>query len=329
MSALKRRLDALDAAGLLAEGGQFAVHELAEWPGHYIGRSSDNSPSLLLSSRDHTVKAPLKLAGLEVNYSLPCRLLLSGGRSLDEKLTTVRCTATDASVQDYFLHLMGALLISVGSAPTLARISEAILTIAEILQQLGQPARKTAGGCFGELVLIDQSPDPLVAVEAWHNAADDKFDFAIGNVRLEVKSSGNRARIHHFSSEQCSAAGNCVGVLVSLFVETCAGGMTLAQLLSRIEQRVASSPRHVMKLRKVVAEVLGRDATSALAAEFDEHLASGSIQLYDLATVPAIRHPLPAGVDAVRFRSDISHCQTSDRNRLVASCSRLADLLPK
>ncbi|HWK38440.1 MAG TPA: PD-(D/E)XK motif protein [Hyphomicrobium sp.] len=327
-SELEGELEALDAAEVHLEDGQFAVRELARWPGHYVGRTHDGAPSILLSSKDHGVKAPLRLSGLDVNYSLPCRLRLGDGPSVDKMLTTVRCSSVDPGVRRYFVHLMEALLVSVGVMPSLAQIADAMHSIVAILQHLSSTARKSVAGCFGELMVIEMSADAAAAIGAWRDATDDQFDFSMGEARLDVKASGNRSRMHHFSFGQCSLPPERLGVLVSLFVESCGGGTTMLQLVQRIEQKISGYPNLALKLRRVLAETLGRDAPSALIAEFDERLARSSVRLYNLAHIPAVRPPIPVGVDQVQFRSDVSQTATAPREALIDTCPLLELLLP-
>ena len=111
------------------------------------------------------------------------------------------------------------------------------------------------------------------------------------------------------------------GVLASIFVETKpAAGLLFAALIDRIELRLSSRPDLFTKLHAVIADMLGAALPHMLAHRFDEQLAVASTAFYDLATIPAIRSPLPPEITSVRFRSDVGNCQrisTRDLARLI------------
>jgi hypothetical protein len=81
--------------------------------------------------------------------------------------------------------------------------------------------------------------------------------------------------------------------------------MSLAELLSLIETRLAGRQDLVLKLQETVATTLGDAFLPSLDARFDDALAHSSIQVFDLRSVPAIRGDLPAGVGDVHFSSDL------------------------
>ena len=127
----------------------------------------------------------------------------------------------------------------------------------------------------------------------------------VGSVRADVKATSQRARIHHLSWAQCNPPPDTTGLVISLFVESSGGGMSLAELLSLIETRLAGRQDLVLKLQETVATTLGDAFLPSLDARFDDALAHSSIQVFDLRGVPAIRGDLPAGVGDVHFSSDL------------------------
>src|SRR6202023_2640905 len=87
-----------------------------------------------------------------------------------------------------------------------------------------------------ELFLIRTSTDPRVVAAAWHKGAEEHFDFAAGPQRIEVKSSSNRRREHHFSLAQLSSAGSSRVIVASIFVERAGGGVSLGRLFDETRQ---------------------------------------------------------------------------------------------
>lgn len=295
---------------------------------HYFGRTNTGSPSLLLSANDRSSKAPIRLAAVEVSFSVPCNIAVAGDRMMSETLTAVSCTVDDRILQGYFAHVCETLLNIVGASPSLKQIADAVQCLVDLFQRLSSPPRRTAIGLFGELFVIDSAKSPAVAVQAWRSTTDDRFDFSIADVRLEVKASSTRQRAHDFSLEQCHPPTDSVGVLVSLFAEASGGGLSLLDLVERIKQRLGGDPGLQLKLQQTIAEALGRTAPAAFSMRFDEDVARSSLQIYELGSIPAIRGPIPSELSQVRFRSDLSGVLPTNRKNLVNRSIHLDDLLP-
>ncbi len=116
--------------------------------------------------------------------------------------------------------------------------------------------------------------------------------------------------------------------MASLFVESSGGGMSLQELVRVVERRLASHGELVLKVEEIVAETLGEALPTALGMRFDERLARASLQLYDLAVVPAVREGIPAEVTQVRFRSDLSRTPTLALSDISTRNSNAISLLP-
>ena len=307
---------------------RYFVKPIRNFDRHYFGRTSDGAPSLLLSANDRSPRAPIRLAAVEVNFSVACNIAVVGDRTTTETLTAISCTAGDRILQAYFAHVCETLLHIVGASPSLEQIADAVQRLVDLFQKLSGPPRRTVIGLFGELFVICSAKSPAVAVQAWRSANEDRFDFSIASARLEVKASSNRQRAHDFSLEQCHPPTDSVGVLVSLFAEASGGGVSLLDLIERIERRLAGDPGLQLKLQETIAEGLGRSAAAAFSMRFDEDIARSSLQIYELSSIPAVRGKLPGEVSQVRFRSDLSRVIPANRIGLTNRSSHLDDLLP-
>ncbi len=221
------------------------------------------------------------------------------------------------------------ILCIIGASPSLQEVVEAVRRLVDLFQRLSSPARRSVIGLFGELYVIYTANSPAAAVEAWRSTTDDRFDFSVDGVRLEIKASSTRQRAHDFSLEQCSPPPNTTGVLISLFVETSGGGISLLDLIERIEEQLGGDADLLLKLQETVAEGLGENASSVLLMRFDESLAKSSLQVYALESIPAVRGQLPTEVSQIRFRSDLSHTDVADKDALVSQNKKLKSLLPR
>ena len=295
---------------------------------HYFGRDSQSRPCLLLELRDHSRRTPIRLALLEVQFAVPCRILDDDGSERIQTLTSIICRTTDNVVTGYFAHVAQTIVTIVGPSPSSNEVAQAVQRLTDLFQSLSRPTGRSVLGLFAELLAIHVSGDPRVALSAWRSTVDDRYDFSIANVRLEVKSTSDRVRSHYFSREQCMPPDGTVAVLLSVFVERSGGGLSIGELVDRIEAQLAEDAELIFRLHATVAATMGNATAEALSMRFDEQLARDSIRLYELAHIPAVRDELPVGVSQVRFRADMSQITPANRHNLDQRDTTVRALLP-
>ena len=322
-------LEDVRPSGTHAGHNYFIVRPIPDFEKHYVGWDFRAAPCILIETMDAGFRAPLQLAGLEAQYAMPCDISLPEGKSETKTLTVITCTASDVAGQDYFLHLMDTVLRIVGPHPTLSAVVSAIARLVEILQQLARPPRRSVIGLYGELTVIAVGNDPVACLSAWRSDIDDRFDFSLGNVRLEAKATSERVRAHMFSFEQCSPPNGTHGVIASMFVEPNGGGQSIEEILAEIISRLHEDQQARLKLQSTVASSLGTNLLAALSMRFDQALARSTILFFDALSIPAIRSHLPLGVNQVRFRSDLSGVAPGSIEILGSQSAQLRQLLPR
>ena len=137
------------------------------------------------------------------------------------------------------------------------------------------PTRKTIQGLWAELLLLRVSNDPHALVAAWHAVPHERFDFASGPQRLEVKSNSSRRREHHFTLEQVTRGGKTTVVIASVFVERSGGGLSLRQLFENSRAQVSNNPALLSRIDAVFYSSLGSGWADAMDEAFDWELATG------------------------------------------------------
>ncbi|MEY9135034.1 hypothetical protein ACVMII_003938 [Bradyrhizobium diazoefficiens] len=302
----------LDEIAAPAGDGVFNVRRLEDGSSFYAGRESRGYSLILIATSDTGRTVPLRLAGIEAMFSMPCEIVEPGMASTKLTLTVVTCTNQDRSVEAYFANVMESLLALLGNRPSTSKVEEAVRSLVDLFQKLRIPSRRSLIGLLGELMIIKSAVDVSGAVTAWRSDPDERFDFALGGVRLDVKASGHRQRVHEISFEQANPPHEIVGIIASVWIEGLGGGVSLAELLSAIEARLVGKPAEIMRLRTIVAESLGETLPQAMSWRFDKTLAESSLCYFRSSEIPAIRPPLPAGISAARFVSDLSGSKSID-----------------
>ena len=316
----------------LAQGADEASFRVCAIPGyerHYVGRNITGHPTLLLGSAPGAFHAPVRLAMLDARFGNLHQIHPVGGGKREELLSVITCTSHDAQAQAYFLHVCGTILRIVGPNPALHDIIQVVQRLIELFRRLSRPASRSLNGLLGELFLISASCDVRGTVAAWRSTDIDRFDFSTGNVRVDVKASAERLRIHHLSAEQCQPPAGTAGLLASLFIEGSGGGQSLRELVAAIESSLEGDDNLILKVQETIAETLGESLPTAMGARFDDRLALESLRFYDLATVPAIREAVPPEVSGVHFRSDLTRTEPISRADLQVLSEAALLFLPR
>jgi hypothetical protein len=326
-SPLQETLETINPATAIGPN-QFAATAIPGFENHFVGRNNAGEPCVLIKTSDSGFLAPLKLAAVEIQFCIPCEVVLPPGSSERRQFSVVTCTSPDAELRSYFLHLMDTIIRIIGPQPSLHTLSEAIGKLIEILQHLAKPARRSVMGLFAELIVISLSRSPIACLMAWRSRTDDRFDFTLEDARLEVKATSDRVRAHYFSLEQCTPSRGTYAVVASMFVEPNGAGQSLGDLLDDIGRRLGGDMQALLKLRTVVANSLGSALPAALQMRFDDALARATLAFFRAEDIPAIRDAIPRGVSSVRFRSDLTGVSALPLQCAGASCAALSRVLP-
>ena len=305
---------------------RFFVEYVPNSTQHLFGRTGDGSPCLLVATRGDEIAPPIELAGIRAIFGMECEVASRDGATTEHAYSVITCTNLDDTVQRYFAHVCETIVKIVGERPQMSTIRSAVEHLVDLFQKMREPSTTSAQGLFAELFVISVSAKPEISLAAWHDEHDERFDFAIGKVRLEVKSTASARRVHYFARTQCEPPIGALGVLASLFVQSSGGGTSLLEIIRDIETHLVDNEALTRKLHTNVAYALGETMPQLLGRRFDRDLAKSSLRLFDLSEIPAVRGPIPPEVNDIRFNTDLS--QTPELNVADVAESVSADVHP-
>lgn len=191
-----------------------------------------------------------------------------------------------------------------GPRPSVEELDTGVRMIVRLFEALVIPSGKSVQGMWAELFLIATSANKGVVADAWRSIPSERYDFARGPERIEVKSSMRRDRRHYFSLDQLSPPTGVRLRIASVFTERSAGGTSLERIISEACDGLRSDQQ--VRLRRVAAETLGAAFNNALDVAFDREVAASSVQFYESDSIPRLGLPLPVGVSDVRFIADLT-----------------------
>jgi len=284
---------------------------------HRLAKDAQENPCLLISvsQTDGVFKViNQKLYNLLVTHNLACEILV-GEKIEKQHFSVISYSGNDDELKSYFLNACEILMNSLGKSPDNEKIKRVVSKFIELFRVLNEPPRKTIQGLWAELFLIQQSSNPEELAKAWHIIPEEKYDFSMNKLRIEVKSSSVRSRVHHFSIEQLLPPSECELFVASVFVDIIAGGKTVADLLEDLIERLNGDSDLIEKLNFVTYSTLGSSIDRISSIGYDYELAKDSLKFYSSNTIPKIEH-IPDNVTEVRFKSSLENIEPVKRSTI-------------
>ena len=300
------------------KGVRFSACLIPGYKKHRLAKDVNGYPCLLIATKDSARNRPIpvKLEHLRVLYDVDCRINHNG--LLEEnRFTVICCTDQDSQMQDYFLRISGTIISAVGNAPTHAKVSKAVDNLVELFRVIMESPKKSVQGLWAELLIIALSKNPTELVEAWHHSPNDKYDFSLGNQRVEVKSCTSKLRQHHFSLEQLRPINDIEVLVASILVERSATGTSLAELADKIRSKLSKQPELLLYLDQIIGVTLGNGWKSASEDRFDLQLGKKSLQFFLSKEIPCVEAKLPKQVSDVHFKVDFTDIPNKDKKSLI------------
>lgn len=309
----------------------FAVRLVPGYECYFVGKDPVGQACLLVETMDETDRKPppIRLENLDAQFEIACQITVTERQAREGLFSVVQCRSLDLETIRYFLSVCWIIMRHLGETPSCTDLAAAVLRIALMFQNIKKPPTRSLNGLFGELFFISRCRSPARAVAAWRVGETSRFDFAVGDIRMDVKSCAGRVRIHTFSYDQCNPPPNTHGVVASLMVERIPGGISIGDLITSIEARISGANDLVLKLYEIIASTLGTDLSCSISVTFDSRLAESSLQFFDLREIPAVRGSLPDRVTNVQFSADLSGLVPLSKKYLVDRDPYFWELIPQ
>lgn len=278
---------------------------------HKIGLSKDGFPLFFIKSsnenNDKTLDYTLEF--ITVHFSQKCQLLFNNQKKEEGIYTLIALKTESVDLTEYFLNILYFVLLKLPEVVEYRQLKLEVEKLVSLFNKSSKHATKTIQGLWAELLVIEQSTDPIYLVKSWHYNPTDKFDFNDGIDKIEIKSTSNSRRIHNFSLEQLTPNENSSLVITSVFAVQTGKGKTIFDLAQMINDRAKDSET-LFIINKVIMETLGKELEKAFEQYFDYQLAIDSIAFFESSLVPRIESSyVKKEISNVHFDCDLSNIQ--------------------
>lgn len=289
---------------------RYQVISLPNLP-HKLGSSEDGFPKFfVVSSGNSALIHNLNAEILSVEYDMFCNIIEGGKEINSQQFTIITLRSDNEQLQKMFIDVFLMMLQMLPFKPTNLMIASKVENLLSIFSKLKRRPVHKLQGLWAELLLIEQSKDPVIIAKAWHSQPESKYDFTMGRDKVEVKSTSSEQRVHRFALDQLNPSENSRLLIASIIVRESAkdeNGLSVYNLYDRICIKITDIEVR-MHIYDVMAETLGSDFYSAQNKYFDYSEASDSLTLYEHTDVPKIdKSYIPEFVSDVKFCSNLSH----------------------
>lgn len=279
-------------------------------PNDYIAKGPKGEPTVLIAnSSGRTQVAPIELCNLLVEYAVPMEVHHETGVT-QGTFIVLAANHNRPDLYEAFCAMVEAAVSGLTSNPTSEEVEHTVQALIELFRAAVSPPKKTVVGLWGELLLIDASPDPTVAIKAWHVTPFDTHDFVLGSQAIEVKSTERTERIHEFNHSQLVHAAGKTILIISVLLRRSSTGYSChdfsAAILSRLSDQQAR-----LKLLRVIHESLGDGIQEANDIRFDYKEALSLIRQVRSDMLPVVNVPLNSGISNIRYSINLDACVPS------------------
>lgn len=288
----------------------FEALPIPNFGAHKICRNNYGKASLLLHSQKEAESynfANVKLRNISILYNTHCRII-QNNKTIEDYFTIVSYTGVNSDLQEYFLKLCSLLLFSIGTNPNSQKIRFEIQKFVDLFKILNEPPLKSIQGLFAELIVINESSNPIEFIKYWHSSPMEKFDFCFKNERLEIKSTSLNSRIHTFSNEQLNQPHEINVLVASIILKKQTNGLNLQMLCESIIQKLNNDFEIIDRFNTIIFKSLGNLLEDSLKIEFDYQNAIKSINIYKSSEIPKINQSdISSSIFDVKYKSDLSN----------------------
>lgn len=311
--------------GLTALEGQrpvdgFLVQPLRGAPGYLVGYDAQGRTALV-APQEQLGWPPLILANLQFLPSLRSRLTDAAGTAIEEDVAVVLVDAAGQAFEPMLPSLLAGVVAAAGITPQPGALGRAVRGLRDVFQALSRDAARSYLGTWGELFVMAVARDSHLLASGWGADASQTFDFAVQGERLEVKTTLQATRRHHFSYSQLLASRTTTVCVASIQTAVSADGATAQDLLVELLAKLSAQPHVAAAVLQRASDALGSELLRVDVPRYDRELASDSLAVFAFDEIPTVA--LDVGVLDVHWTAQLPVAPaTVVRSRLVTGLGR-------
>jgi len=221
---------------------------------HRLGKNYNGLPSILINTKKNNESvAPYKGMSIRLRFNINCKIHEENEK---QNYTILSCISKDEQIIKIFLDICQTTISQLGKEPTPKEISEKTQMLIDLFKEMPNKLSSIVG-LWGELFLIASSRNIPKSLEAWHQHAEDKYDFYDNNEALEVKCTSKTDRKHTFKHDQLISNLKDHYVASIMISDDPTKGLSVVDLYEDIKKRCKLDNLN-NKLKKIFFKIVGK-----------------------------------------------------------------------
>ena len=221
---------------------------------HRLGKNYKGQPSILINTKKNNESvAPYKGMSIRLRFNINCKIHEENEK---QNYTILSCISNDEQIIKIFLDICQTTISQLGKEPTPKEISEKTQMLIDLFKEMPNKLSSIVG-LWGELFLIASSKNITKCLEAWHQHAEDKYDFYDNNEALEVKCTTQTDRKHKFKHDQLVSNLKDHYVASIMISDDPNKGLSVVDLYEDIKKRCKLDNLN-NKLKKIFFKIVGK-----------------------------------------------------------------------
>jgi|TARA_Y100000389_G_scaffold165556_1_gene169793 hypothetical protein len=221
---------------------------------HRLGKNYNGLPSILINTKKNNESvAPYKGMSIRLRFNINCKIHEENEK---QNYTILSCISKDEQIIKIFLDICQTTISQLGKEPTPKEISEKTQMLIDLFKEMPNKLSSIVG-LWGELFLIASSRNIPKSLEAWHQHAEDKYDFYDNNEALEVKCTSKTDRKHTFKHDQLVSNLKDHYVASIMISDDPIKGLSVVDLYEDIKKRCKLDNLN-NKLKKIFFKIVGK-----------------------------------------------------------------------
>lgn len=275
---------------------------------HLIGINSKKQVAIIFDACEPSGSND-NLTNISLQHNLSCGIYDKFNKRIDKKVSIILCKSDDEKVKRLFLKSLEGTVLGLQSIISQKEIDEFFKALIKLFEKISNKRETDLIGLWGELFIIYNCKDYESLkniINAWHPENEEIFDFYMGNEGIEIKTTIQGNRKHHFSYEQLSLNNNKI-IIASILLRITNSGYSVKDLKEKIEKSLKDQI-YIDKINYLY-DIITINSTEEQInkTKFDLDWALRNIVFFDQKNVPKINERLQQGVSNVKFISDLTN----------------------
>ncbi len=278
-----------------------------------VGKDNNNNVSIVIKSyepnRDNIAQRT-KLLSFECNENIR---YVENGVEETGVFHIIKCYSRDAREIELFLKLIDTYFVK--TKVSIDEIVNTFLTLNEFFKNKMPLSGTAVQGLFTELFTIYHFRDNFNFSKYWQSKDKMNFDFSISEkIKLEIKSTRGKTRIHHFKHDQLNKKYGEIYILSYMLMED-DNGMSLSDLIEKCLPLLTDYPTKKARLLSIQNNPDNADIINR--TRYSENYIIDKMRFISADEVPKVEND-PFNVSKVEYDSDCESCKFIDCTEMIS-----------